>query len=327
MGGSKSEEFLAKASVGGHLRPVHDLRLRRERRGGPGARPPRRRTTTRRRPRRADARDAHDRHARQPPQRGVPARGPPWHAGDTLKNVLVTSSTPTAAVSRSRSASPATARSTRSASRGSWSRSRSSPSTRSSSKAPEPGQGLHRPRRPGRRTSPASATSWTPRRRGTRWVTGADVDGSHVIDLVAGRDFTPTARSRPPRSATATRAPAATAASSSTARGIEMGHIFQLGRKYADALDLKGARRGSASSSRSPWAPTASARRGGRRDRREHPRRAGPGVAAGGRPGRRAPGRDRQDEHVHAAADRIAHELDKRGIDGPLRRPRQGQPE
>ena len=26
---------------------------------------------------------------------------------------------------------------------------------------------------------------------GSRWVTGADVDGSHVIDLVAGRDFTP----------------------------------------------------------------------------------------------------------------------------------------
>ena len=26
---------------------------------------------------------------------------------------------------------------------------------------------------------------------GTRWVTGADVTGSHVLDLVAGRDFTP----------------------------------------------------------------------------------------------------------------------------------------
>ena len=26
---------------------------------------------------------------------------------------------------------------------------------------------------------------------GTRWVTGANVDGSHVIDLVVGRDFTP----------------------------------------------------------------------------------------------------------------------------------------
>ena len=25
---------------------------------------------------------------------------------------------------------------------------------------------------------------------GTRWVTGADVHGSHVLDLVAGRDFT-----------------------------------------------------------------------------------------------------------------------------------------
>jgi prolyl-tRNA synthetase len=40
---------------------------------------------------------------------------------------------------------------------------------------------------------------------GTRWVTGADVDGSHVVDLVAGRDSPPTARSRPPRCAPATR--------------------------------------------------------------------------------------------------------------------------
>jgi prolyl-tRNA synthetase len=73
---------------------------------------------------------------------------------------------------------------------------------------------------------------------GTRWVTGADVDGSHVIDLVAGRDFSgdgvieaadvragdPCPRCGHPLE---------------TARGIEMGHIFQLGTKYADALGLQ----------------------------------------------------------------------------------------
>ncbi len=79
MGGSASEEFLAKA-VGrrGHLRPLHALRLRRQRRGRRG--PPPRRRAVRRRARRArggDAGHAHDRHARRPPQRGVPPRRPP----------------------------------------------------------------------------------------------------------------------------------------------------------------------------------------------------------------------------------------------------------
>ncbi len=78
---------------------------------------------------------------------------------------------------------------------------------------------------------------------GTRWVTGADVDGSHVIDLVAGRDFTPDGtieaaevRDGDPCPRCAQEGRDGTLAS---ARGIEMGHIFQLGRKYADALDLQ----------------------------------------------------------------------------------------
>jgi len=73
---------------------------------------------------------------------------------------------------------------------------------------------------------------------GTRWVTGADVDGSHVIDLVAGRDFTPdgTIEAAEVRDGDACPRCDGTLA---TARGIEMGHVFQLGRKYAEALDLK----------------------------------------------------------------------------------------
>jgi prolyl-tRNA synthetase len=73
---------------------------------------------------------------------------------------------------------------------------------------------------------------------GTRWVTGANVAGSHVIDLVAGRDFTAdgtveAADVRPGDPAPDGSGPL------SLARGIEMGHIFQLGTKYADALGLQ----------------------------------------------------------------------------------------
>ncbi|MFB9313792.1 proline--tRNA ligase [Nocardioides plantarum] len=78
---------------------------------------------------------------------------------------------------------------------------------------------------------------------GTRWVTGADVDGSHVVDLVAGRDFTgdgtveaADVRDGDPCPRCAETGDAGVLVS---ARGIEMGHIFQLGRKYAEALDLK----------------------------------------------------------------------------------------
>jgi len=78
---------------------------------------------------------------------------------------------------------------------------------------------------------------------GTRWVTGADVDGSHVIDLVAGRDFTPDGTIEAAEVRDGDACPQCSISGRDgvleTARGIEIGHIFQLGRKYADALDLK----------------------------------------------------------------------------------------
>jgi prolyl-tRNA synthetase len=73
---------------------------------------------------------------------------------------------------------------------------------------------------------------------GTVWVTGADTDGNHVIGLVTGRDFTPdgtidVANVEPGD-------PCPTCGSAlEAARGVEIGHIFQLGRRYAEALDLK----------------------------------------------------------------------------------------
>ncbi len=74
---------------------------------------------------------------------------------------------------------------------------------------------------------------------GTRWVTGADVDGSHVLDLVVGRDFVPDGTIEAAEVRDGDACPNCDAGTLESARGIEMGHIFQLGRKFANALDLK----------------------------------------------------------------------------------------
>jgi prolyl-tRNA synthetase len=73
---------------------------------------------------------------------------------------------------------------------------------------------------------------------GTRWVTGADVAGSHVLDLVAGRDFTPDGTIEAAQVWPGDPCPNGDGVLE-TARGIEMGHVFQLGRKFAEALDLR----------------------------------------------------------------------------------------
>ncbi|HWM06478.1 MAG TPA: proline--tRNA ligase [Actinophytocola sp.] len=72
---------------------------------------------------------------------------------------------------------------------------------------------------------------------GTAWVTGADKTDHHVVDLVCGRDFTPDGTIE----AAEVRAGDPSPDGQGTlvaARGIEIGHIFQLGRKYADAFSL-----------------------------------------------------------------------------------------
>ncbi|OUZ07988.1 proline--tRNA ligase [Aeromicrobium sp. PE09-221] len=74
--------------------------------------------------------------------------------------------------------------------------------------------------------------------QGTRWVTGADTPGSHVIDLVAGRDFTADGTIEAAEVRAGDPAPDGSGPLE-LARGIEMGHVFQLGRKYAEALGLK----------------------------------------------------------------------------------------
>jgi prolyl-tRNA synthetase len=71
---------------------------------------------------------------------------------------------------------------------------------------------------------------------GTSWITGADEPGKHVVGLVAGRDFTPdgTIEAAEVRDGDPSPDGAGTLVS---ARGIEIGHIFQLGRKYAEAFN------------------------------------------------------------------------------------------
>ncbi len=73
---------------------------------------------------------------------------------------------------------------------------------------------------------------------GTVWVTGADEPGHHVLDLVAGRDFTGDGTIEAAEVRDGDACPSCGHGLES-ARGIEMGHIFQLGTKYAEALDLK----------------------------------------------------------------------------------------
>lgn len=72
---------------------------------------------------------------------------------------------------------------------------------------------------------------------GTSWITGADEPGKHVVGLVAGRDFTPdgtieAAQVRDGDISPDGRGPLV------SARGIEIGHIFQLGYKYTDAFEV-----------------------------------------------------------------------------------------
>jgi len=72
---------------------------------------------------------------------------------------------------------------------------------------------------------------------GTAWVTGADQSDHHVVDLVCGRDFTPDGTIEAAEVREGDPAPDSSG-TLQAARGIEIGHIFQLGTKYSDAFSL-----------------------------------------------------------------------------------------
>ncbi len=73
---------------------------------------------------------------------------------------------------------------------------------------------------------------------GTSWITGANVSEKHVFDLVKGRDFEADGVADIAEVRAGDQAPDGSGPLE-LARGIEIGHVFQLGRKYAEALDLK----------------------------------------------------------------------------------------
>jgi prolyl-tRNA synthetase len=73
---------------------------------------------------------------------------------------------------------------------------------------------------------------------GTSWITGANEPGRHVFDLVAGRDFVGDGTVEAAEVRAGDPCPNCDG-TLTMARGIEIGHIFQLGRKYADALGLQ----------------------------------------------------------------------------------------
>ncbi|MDH6423866.1 proline--tRNA ligase [Aurantimicrobium minutum] len=73
---------------------------------------------------------------------------------------------------------------------------------------------------------------------GSAWVTGANVDQKHVLNVVAGRDFVADGVVECSDVRAGDPAPDGSGPVE-IARGMEIGHVFQLGRKYAEALGLK----------------------------------------------------------------------------------------
>ena len=106
-------------------------------------------------------------------------------------------------------------------------------------------QGLHRTRgrRPDAVLGEESATGirylLDPRvADGSGWITGANADGKHVFGLVAGRDFAGDGAAEVAEVRAGDPAPDGSGPVE-LARGMEIGHVFQLGRKYAEALGLQ----------------------------------------------------------------------------------------
>lgn len=72
---------------------------------------------------------------------------------------------------------------------------------------------------------------------GTSWITGADESGKHYVGLIAGRDFTPDGTIEAAEVRDGDPSPDGQGPLVS-ARGIEIGHIFQLGQKYTDTFEV-----------------------------------------------------------------------------------------
>ena len=74
--------------------------------------------------------------------------------------------------------------------------------------------------------------------RGSAWITGANRADAHVLHLVHGRDFAADGTIEATEVRDGDPCPRCGSAME-IARGIEIGHVFQLGRKYAEKLGLQ----------------------------------------------------------------------------------------
>ena len=72
---------------------------------------------------------------------------------------------------------------------------------------------------------------------GSTWVTGANEQDRHAVHVVRGRDFEPAGEIGAVEIRDGDRC-GRCGGELSIARGIEIGHVFQLGKKYADAFSL-----------------------------------------------------------------------------------------
>jgi prolyl-tRNA synthetase len=73
---------------------------------------------------------------------------------------------------------------------------------------------------------------------GTAWLTGANEAGKHATNVVAGRDFTPDGTIEAAEVRAGDRCPGCGDGTLTVRRGIEIGHVFQLGRRYTDAFKV-----------------------------------------------------------------------------------------
>jgi prolyl-tRNA synthetase len=78
---------------------------------------------------------------------------------------------------------------------------------------------------------------------GTAWLTGANAPGQHATSVVAGRDFTPDGTIEAAEVRAGDACPQCGTGELTIRRGIEIAHIFQLGRRYTDVfkVDVLGA--------------------------------------------------------------------------------------
>ena len=319
MGGSRSEEFLAKAEVGedtyvrctncDYAANVEAVQVR-----APSPVPY------------DDAPDAHAEQTPDTPTIGtlvdhlnekLPRSDRPWEAGDTLKNVLVVLKHPDGTREPVAIGVPGDREVDQKRLEGQMEPTEVEPFDEAEfAKYPSLVKGYIGPGALGEKSASEIRFLVDPRIvEGTRWVTGADVDGSHVIDLVVGRDFTPDGTIEAAEVRDGDACPNCQEGTLMSARGIEMGHIFQLGRKYADALDLKVLDENGklvtvtmGSYGIGPSRAVAAVAEGTLDELGlAWPREVAPAdvhlVAAG------------KDEHVFAVAERIAHELSAEGIE------------